>query len=318
MTNNDLSILIVDDMRFSRAVLKTSLKEAGYTDIRTTDSGLHALDLVRERKADVVLSNWTMPEMTGIELAMQLRDVDELNNHYTAIILFTAKEGNAPLIEAFQKGVDDYIRIPVDSQELVGRVYAAGRLAQLQNSLLRKSKTLNENHKKELTSLNFIDPVTGLGNQRYLHVRLGDMLKNVEEEYGGLSLAMLQIPLEEIQDLEDNVVNNILEQMAKRLKDATRNEDVVAHLGAGRFAVVLYRNKPEPFEYAVFDRILNILKKQFTSLENSIVNLHPLLGACHYQQKIGNITVDSIVKCALESLEKAHKEDLQVYLRIME
>lgn len=317
-SNEELSVLIVDDMRFSRAVLKNALKEAGYNDVRTTDSGNHALELLRERKSDVVLANWTMPEMTGIDLAEKIREMDELTNHYSAIILFTAKEGNAPLLEAFRRGVDDYVRIPIENQELVGRVYAAARLSQLQNALLRRSQSLDSSHQRELASLNLIDSVTGLGNQRYLYVRLGNILKTVvEDQFGGLSLALLQLAPEPMKAMPENERNHLLEQVGRRLQNVTRSDDVIAYLDNYCFAVLLFRALPQPFDHAIFERLLAVSHTpEFLTVNGKSLRLKAVLGACHYHLQMGHVGADGVIQCAQRSLLKAleEKSDLEVRL----
>lgn len=142
MTNTDLSIIIVDDLQFSRIVVKTALKKAGYDGVRMADSASEALRMLAEQPADVVLADWMMPEMNGLELTDRIRQTDEENGTYTAIILFTANEGVEYLVEAFEHGVDDYLRKPPNPQELAARVNAAARMATMQNDMLETSRLM--------------------------------------------------------------------------------------------------------------------------------------------------------------------------------
>ena len=66
MTNQDLSIIIVDDLQFSRIVVKTALKKAGYNGVRMADSATEALAMIEQKPADVILADWMMPEMDGL------------------------------------------------------------------------------------------------------------------------------------------------------------------------------------------------------------------------------------------------------------
>jgi len=93
MSNKDLSIIIVDDLQFSRIVVKTALKKAGYHGVRIADSASEALTMMEQQPADVLLADWMMPEMDGLELTHQVRQRDEEKGTYTAIILFTAHDG---------------------------------------------------------------------------------------------------------------------------------------------------------------------------------------------------------------------------------
>ncbi|HEB63497.1 MAG TPA: response regulator, partial [Gammaproteobacteria bacterium] len=129
MSNKNVSIIIVDDMQFSRVVVQAALKKAGFSNIRVASSAQQALSMMDENHADVVLADWVMPEMDGLELTDIIRQRDEEQGVYTAIILFTAQEGIEPLVEAFNRGVDDYISKPPNPHELAARVNAAARIA---------------------------------------------------------------------------------------------------------------------------------------------------------------------------------------------
>ena len=74
MSSKDLSIIIVDDLQFSRIVVKTALKKAGYNGVRMADSATEALTMIEQQPADVVLADWMMPEMNGLELCRKIRN----------------------------------------------------------------------------------------------------------------------------------------------------------------------------------------------------------------------------------------------------
>lgn len=109
MPNPQLSILVVDDAKFSSAMIGRSLRQAGYQDIRFAHSAADALQQLEQRPASVLLADWLMPETDGLQLTAQVRQLDESINHYTYVILLTGKEGDNALSEAFDHGVDDFI-----------------------------------------------------------------------------------------------------------------------------------------------------------------------------------------------------------------
>ena len=87
-----------------------------------------SLQLLEQRPASVLLADWLMPEIDGLELTARVRQLDETADHYTYIILLTGKEGENVLGEAFDRGVDDFISKAAMNEQLVPRVYAADRL----------------------------------------------------------------------------------------------------------------------------------------------------------------------------------------------
>ncbi|HAQ26671.1 MAG TPA: diguanylate cyclase, partial [Pseudomonas sp.] len=85
MPNPQLSILVVDDAKFSSVMIGRALSKAGYQDIRFADSASAALALIEQRPANVLLADWLMPEMDGLELTAQVRQQDEMSAHYTYV-----------------------------------------------------------------------------------------------------------------------------------------------------------------------------------------------------------------------------------------
>ena len=100
MKNKDLSIVIVDDLQFSRIVVKTALKKAGYDGVRLADSATRALAMLQDQPADVVLADWMMPEMSGIELCRRIRAAEL--PRYIYFILVTSREAVDDLVEGLR------------------------------------------------------------------------------------------------------------------------------------------------------------------------------------------------------------------------
>jgi len=103
MPNLDLPILVVDDAKFSSMVVGRTLRNAGYRDVRIVNNAPEALRLIEQRPVSVLIADWLMPEMDGLELTDQVRQQDEQNNHYTYVILLTARESVEALSEAFDR-----------------------------------------------------------------------------------------------------------------------------------------------------------------------------------------------------------------------
>src|SRR5690606_27737434 len=129
MPNLDLPILVVDDAKFSSMVVGRTLRNAGYRDIRIANNAPAALKLMEERAVSVLIADWLMPEMDGLELTDRVRQQDEQDNHYTYVILLTARESVEALSEAFDRGVDDFIYKSDMTKQLIPRIFAADRMA---------------------------------------------------------------------------------------------------------------------------------------------------------------------------------------------
>src|SRR5690606_10560825 len=131
-------------------------------------------------------------------------------------------------------GVDDFIGKSAMNDQLVPRVYAADRLCGSLQRLIRENRLLTENIAR-LEQRNLIDPVTGLGNARYLQQRLGDSLRQIESRGG--ALCYLVIGLSEIHSQRERYGEHFHQELlrggARRLQQLVRPLDVLSCLDEG-------------------------------------------------------------------------------------
>lgn len=256
MPNLDLSILVVDDAKFSSAIITKTLRKAGYHDVRTANNAGDALRMMESRRVSLLIADWLMPEMDGLELAAKVRQLDEMNNHFTYVILLTAREGVEALAEAFDRGVDDFINKSEMAKQLLPRVYAADRLADMQNSLLLANQLLLENN-RELMELNAVDIATGLGNQRLARERLTDSLRQLESRGGATSYLLLGVSDWHKLQMQYNpsVLDELASGIARRLRHLTRPLDTVCRIADNQFAVITQFNTLEHCTSHCFKRV---------------------------------------------------------------
>ncbi|SDT96123.1 response regulator [Halopseudomonas salegens] len=269
MPNPQLSIMVVDDTKFSSAVIGHSLQKAGYADIRFASSALDALAMHEERPASVMIADWLMPEIDGLELTARVRQVDEQSAHYTYVVLLTAKEGDKALSEAFDRGVDDFISKSSMNEQLLPRVFAADRTSQLINRLLDENRLLANNN-AHLEEHNLVDSITATGNRRYLLQRLGEALNNVASRGGVCCLLTLGIQnLEEMRErYGDATEQELLRGLARRLQQLVRPTDVITRVSDNVFALVTLADKADDCKPSSFRRLYDGLNlKAFKTAE---------------------------------------------------
>ncbi|WP_282339006.1 MULTISPECIES: response regulator [Pseudomonas] len=239
MPNAYLSILVVDDAKFSSAMIGRALSQAGYQDVRFASSATEALRQLETRAASVLLADWLMPEIDGLELTARVRQLDEMADHYTYIVLLTGKEGENVLHEAFDRGVDDFISKSEMSEQLLPRVFAADRLCNTLQRLLQENRLLTQNI-ASLEQRNLVDSVTGLGNPRYLRLKLGDSLRQVESRGGALCYLLIGLPEtgELRQKYGEDFHAELLHGIARRLQQLVRPLDVLVRLDDTHFGLI--------------------------------------------------------------------------------
>lgn len=124
MFNPEMEVLVVDSASAMRKIVRGLLKELGFKHIREANNGQAALNELKRKKADFVISDWNMPVMTGIELLRAIRADETLKN--TPVLMVTAEAKQENIIEAVQAGVNNYIVKPFNAatlQEKLSKIF---------------------------------------------------------------------------------------------------------------------------------------------------------------------------------------------------
>lgn len=133
-------VLIVDDDRSSRAVMVENLLSQGYTVFEAAD-GQRALEIAYRETPDLVLSDWMMPRMEGIELCSQLKA--DARTQWTYFILVTARSASEDRVRGLDAGADDFLSKPVETNELYARVRTGLRVQAMQSELSTQNHLLS-------------------------------------------------------------------------------------------------------------------------------------------------------------------------------
>ncbi len=309
-----LPLLVVDDARFSRAIITKSLKEAGFRDVRFAASGPEALAQLEERPADIVISDWIMPGMDGLELTRKVREMDDILDHYTYVMLMSGEAEDTIVNQAFEQGVDDFVSKGALRTHLLPRVWAACRTAGYNNSLLASNRELRE----QIASLerrNMIDPLTGLGNSRFTDRALSDILRQVASRGGAACIVLILLTdyQELAAKLEPADANRIVQASAARLEQSVRPMDVVTRPQPDLFAVLMHQESIENCRADCFKRLLRELGTIKVETMNGVhpVNISVGVGAAHTGGGIP--TPDELIEFVQTSL-RTSKAQITVYV----
>ncbi len=116
MPDKNIRILSVDDFSTMRRIVKNLLKQLGYYNVDEAENGEAALERLREKKYDLVISDWNMPVKTGIELLREVRNDPDLAD--TPFVMVTAEAEKENVVEAMSAGVNNYILKPFTAKIL--------------------------------------------------------------------------------------------------------------------------------------------------------------------------------------------------------
>src|SRR5437870_7546987 len=127
-----MRILVVEDDFDARDMLQVLFELDGH-QVVVAGNGEEGWQRFQREDFSVVVSDWLMPEVDGLELCRRVRAADK--PHYTYIILLTALQGKANYAEAIRAGVDDFVPKPYDADELRARLFVAERIVKLQERI---------------------------------------------------------------------------------------------------------------------------------------------------------------------------------------
>ncbi|MCD6534549.1 MAG: SpoIIE family protein phosphatase [Deltaproteobacteria bacterium] len=136
-----MKILIAEDERVSRRLLESRLKKWGY-EVTAAEDGEEAWELFQKEYFPMVISDWMMPKMDGLELLRRIRSSERPGYVYT--ILLTARTEKEDLLAGMDSGADDFIAKPFDKDELLARLKVGLRITDLERNLAQRNQELEK------------------------------------------------------------------------------------------------------------------------------------------------------------------------------
>jgi diguanylate cyclase (GGDEF)-like protein len=308
-----LPVMVVDDARFSRVIITKSLADAGFRDVRYAASADAALSQLEERPADVVIADWIMPGIDGLEMTRRIREMDEVLEHYTYVMLLSGQEEQTAITRAFEEGVDDFVSKSALRTHLMPRIWAACRTAGFNNGLLSSNRELRQQI-ATLERRNMIDPLTGLGNERFTDRTLSDVLRQVASR-GGAACVVL-IALRDYADLAADMdpadVNRVIRATAARLEHLVRPMDVVTRIRPDTFSVLVHQDGIEQCRGSCFTRIRRELETVKVETVSGVVRVRVAMAVGAAQLASGIPTPDELVDYASARLREAAGRDDEI------
>jgi len=224
------SILLAEDDPIFRHVIATWLEKWGYKVIRA-ENGQQAWSILQQDAApQMLILDWMMPEIDGVELCERLRDRGA--GSYRYVLLVTARDNKDDVVAGLDAGADDYLTKPFNAEELRARLRAGRRILQLQAALLKSREDLQF----EATH----DPLTGLWNRRAIMDILRREMLRYQRTNSPLGVMMADLDhFKKINDSHGHLVgDSVLRESSRRLAETIRSYDSAGRFGGEEFLVV--------------------------------------------------------------------------------
>jgi diguanylate cyclase (GGDEF)-like protein len=218
-----MKILIVEDDLMQRRFLQVILAQSGREAVTAAD-GEAAWNLIQKERIQIVITDWMMPVLSGLELIRRIRAADL--PHYTYLVLLTSQNAQNSIVEGLKAGADDYLTKPFDRNELMARLAIGERILKLEERL-------------ELMATH--DTLTNLLNRRALYAGAMTELNRSIRENSPLSLIMLDIDhFKSVNDAYGHPAGDkALCLVAETLLQNKRDYDLVGRWGGEEFLALL-------------------------------------------------------------------------------
>jgi two-component system, cell cycle response regulator len=224
------TVLVVDDSPVARKLVEHALPAGEYT-LLVAETGKKALEIFEKDHPGLIITDWLMPDLTGIELCQRIRAIPE--GACTYIILLTSISDKAQIVKALEAGADDYLTKPFNSEELLARARVGRRTVELHREIESKNRLLEQ--------LALTDPLTGLSNRRAIQDWALRQWSGAARH--GFSIWAMMADLDHFKSVNDTHGHHagdlVLKKFAEVLRESIRQYDMCARIGGEEFLVVL-------------------------------------------------------------------------------
>lgn len=235
-------VLVVDDSPVYRKLVEQVLSGEKYSLLFAAD-GTEALRLFDEHSPSIVLTDWVLPDFSGLELCERIRS--ETSRPYTYIILMTSKSEKDNLIRGLEAGADDYLAKPFDHGEMLARMGVGRRIVDLNRELAAKSQKMEEAART--------DHLTGLPNRRAIEEWATKQLCGSARH--GFPLWLVVTDIDSFKSINDTFGHDagdvVLKTFADVLQKNTRAADMCGRLGGDEFVIVVSHVESEKIAEAL-------------------------------------------------------------------
>ena len=227
-----MEVLVVDDSVVYRKLIGDHLQAWGFSVTIAEDGARASAVLERPDSPKLVLLDWVLPDIEGIELCQQIREAGS-SRPYVYVILLTSKEGRQNMLDAMEAGADDYLVKPFDELALKARLLVGKRILELQDELVQAREAMRHAATH--------DSLTELLNRAEVLDVLNRELERARREHKPVSVILADIDhFKQVNDTLGHLFGDrALQEIARRLRSGLRVYDGIGRYGGEEFLLVL-------------------------------------------------------------------------------
>lgn len=268
-------VLIADDSAVYRKLVEQTLSQDSCR-VLIAKSGREAIEIYEREHPSLVITDWVMPDLTGLELCQQIRAGAQ--SSYTYVIILTSMSEKDKVVKGLSAGADDYLTKPFHSDELLARVRVGRRLLDLHGQIEAKNRLLEQ--------LALTDALTGLPNRRAIEGWAARQLSGAARH--GFSFWVVMMDLDHFKKVNDTYGHEagdaVLKRFAEILKGNTRLSDIAGRIGGEEFLQVLTHGTAQDVR-VVTERIRELFAAERFHFGGALVTVTASLGAAGFHGK---------------------------------
>jgi two-component system cell cycle response regulator len=271
-SDEGLKLLVADDSAVYRKLVEQTLAERQYT-ILFAKSGREAIAVFAEHQPSFVITDWMMPDLSGIELCENIRR--NFQKTYTYIIILTSITEKSEVVKGLAAGADDYLTKPFDREELLARVGVGRRVVGLHRQIEAKNRLLEQ--------LALTDALTNLPNRRAIEDWAARQLSGAARY--GFSFWIVMADLDNFKNVNDSYGHEagdaVLKRFAEILKANSRRSDICGRVGGEEFLFSLTYTTQENAKLVV-DRIRRELEATKFNFDGNTLTITASFGVAGF------------------------------------
>jgi two-component system, cell cycle response regulator len=274
--DDDFKVLVADDSAVYRKLVEQTLDQDQYS-LLFAKTGQAAIEIFEQHHPALVITDWMMPDLTGIELCQRIRA--SLKDAYTYIIILTSISEKENVVKGLAAGADDYLTKPFHPGELSARVAVGRRMVDLHRQIEAKNRLLRE--------LALTDALTSLPNRRAIEEWSNRQLSAAARH--GFSFWVAIADLDNFKRVNDTYGHDagdaVLKGFAEILKANTRSSNICGRTGGEEFLMAFTHAKPEDVR-VIIERILQRFRDREFSFGGQTIRVTASFGIAGFQGRV--------------------------------
>ncbi len=277
-----------------------------FSNNRVCYGAVNALQVLEGAPAGVVITEVDVGDMTGIELAEAIRDIDLDRDHYTYVILIGAVNPKVVESDSFRDNVD--VVTGTKRIDVLKHLIAAGSRISGQINSLTVSQAALQRLCNELRKGQLLDPLTGLGNRSFAEQTLHDSIRQVESRGGAVCFLMISIQnYETVKDTYDTTIaGELVVSVSERIQALVRPLDMVTYYAPGQFALILIQPSIEQCTAECYERIYQGVKLKSYATSAGFQEVEIAMSICAGTAETGPPNETVMMETAIENLDLSH------------